>query len=84
MKTSSPDRQVSEQLRSIADQLEKQLEDVAGQRIGFSLMVFTAEPGARMNYVSNCDRADIVKVLKSLLHSWEQGMPDIEAHKFVS
>jgi len=34
-----------------------------------------------MNYISNADRDDACAALKSLVHGWEQGMPDIPAHE---
>ena len=81
MKLATPDRKVSEQLRQIADELDKRLEDVAGQRMSFSLIVINAEPGSRMNYVANCNRDDVANALSSLLAGWGKGMPDIPAHE---
>ena len=81
MKTSKPDRLVSESLRAIADELSAKLEEVTGQRMSFSLVVFNSEAGSRMNYISNCQREDAHQALKSLIHGWEQGMPDIPAHE---
>jgi len=78
---SAPDRLVSEQLRDIADELDKRLLDVAGQSMNFSLLIFQAEEGSRMNYISNCERDSVLQALKSLVHGWEQGMPDIKAHE---
>lgn len=84
MKLSAPDRKISEQLKSIADKLDKQLETIAGQRMSFSLVVFNAEAESRMNYIANCNRQDVANAMKSLLHGWEQGMPDIKAHEMES
>jgi len=83
MKTATPDRKVSEQLRLIADELDKRLEDVAGQRMSFSLVVFNAEAGSRMNYVSNTNRDEVANALTSLLVGWGKGMPDIPAHEII-
>ena len=49
--------------------------------MGFSLVVFNAEPGSRLNYVSNCDRQEVYSALKSLIAGWEDGMPDIPSHE---
>ena len=81
MNISTPDRKVSEQLQVIAKELDERLENVAGQRMSFSLVVFNAEPGSRMNYVANCQRQDVADAMKSLLKGWEQGMPDIKTHE---
>jgi hypothetical protein len=68
-------------MQSLADTLNGLLEDIAGKPMGFSLIVFNAEAGSRMNYVSNCDRQEVINAMKSLLAGWEQGMPDIPAHE---
>ena len=81
MKVASPDMKVSQELQKIADELNKRLEDVAGQRMNFSLVVFNSEPGSRMNYVSNCNRDDVANAMQSLLIGWGKGMPDIPAHE---
>lgn len=84
MNLSTPDKKVSEQLLGIAVGLDRILEEIAGQRMSFSLVVFNAEAGSRMNYVSNCDRADVVAAMKSLIKGWEEGMPDFKAHELDS
>lgn len=81
MKLAPEDRAVSESMQSLADTLNGLLEDIAGKPMGFSLIVFNAEAGSRMNYVSNCDRQEVINAMKSLLAGWEQGMPDIPAHE---
>jgi hypothetical protein len=76
-----PEITVSMAMQPLADQIDKILEEIAGERMGFSLVVFNTKPGSRMNYVSNCDREEVINALSSLLDGWEQGMPDIPAHK---
>lgn len=78
---SAPEIKVSKQLREIASELDKRLESTAGQKIGFSLLVFNTSEGSRMNYVSNCDRESVVNAMQSLLNGWDQGMTDIKAHE---
>jgi len=75
---SSPSIAVSQQLQALARKLEDDIERIAGQKIGFSLFVYTPE---RMNYISNVDRKDAERCLETLLESWKGGMPDIPAHK---
>lgn len=78
----TPEEKVSTELRDIADELTKRLEEVAGQHMNFSLLVFHTKPGSRMNYISNTKREDVVYAMKSLLKGWEEGMPDIPAHHY--
>jgi len=77
----NPDIAVSKELQTIAREINDRLEAVAGQNMGFSLLVFQAVEGSRMNYVSNCNRQDVYNALSSLLKGWEKGMPDIKAHE---
>lgn len=79
---SSADRKVSLALQDVADALSESLEEIAGQRMKFSLVVFQTKPGSRLNYVSNCKREDVIMAMKTLINGWEQGIPDIEAHKY--
>ena len=75
------DRKISVAMQKIAKQLEEHLESIAGERMGFSLVVFNVVENSRMNYVSNCDRREVQSALKDLLEGWEKGMPDIPAHE---
>jgi len=77
MKIASPDLKISKELVSIANQLDDKLREVAGERMGFSLVVFQSELGSRMNYMSNCERGNVRHALTSLLKGWDEGMPDI-------
>lgn len=81
MNLSSADRRISEELSAIADRLNKKLEEIAGQPMSFSLCVFNAEPGSRINYISNCKRDDVANAWLSMIDGWEAGMPDIPAHR---
>ncbi|MEW8200222.1 MAG: hypothetical protein AB2777_21530 [Candidatus Thiodiazotropha endolucinida] len=81
MSLSTPDKRVSENLQAIAARLEKELEEVAGQPMAFSLCVFNSEPGSRINYTSNCKREDVANAWLSMIDGWMDGMPDIPAHK---
>jgi len=81
MSKNSPDRRVSKELQEIARKIHVLLEEAAGQPMGFSLLVFQAEPDSRMNYCSNCDRQEVIVVMEFLLESWRNGMPDIKGHE---
>jgi len=78
----TPEEKVSVELRAIADELTKRIEDVAGQHMNFSLLIFHTKPGSRMSYISNTKREDVVAAMKSLLDGWGKGMPDIPAHEY--
>jgi len=73
---------VSESLQQIALALQEMINDAAGKPMGFCLQVFNAQPGSRMNYVSNCKREEVAATMKELLVAWEEGMPDVPAHDF--
>lgn len=68
---------LSQQLQEIAQDLDNAIERAAGDRIAFTLLVFT---GGRASYISTAARADSIREIKFLLELWEQGMPDVPAH----
>ena len=70
---------LSENLQAIAKKLDADIESNAGERIAFTLIVFTE---GRASYVSTCDREDSVREIRKILDLWEQGMPDIKAHDY--
>ena len=71
---------VSIALQDIAKTINAKLESIAGEKVGFSLVVYTFP---RASYVGNCDRQDAIRELKTLLDYWESGMPDIPAHEIL-
>ena len=77
----TPEIAISKELQKLAKNIDKKIHKVAGQRLGFSLVIFNNEPGARINYISNCDRKEVINALQSLLIGWGEGMPDVPAHK---
>jgi len=77
----SADKKISVAMKKIAKHLDEYLEEIAGERMAFSLVVFNVEPNSRMSYVSNCKREEAHAALKSLVMGWEKGMPDIPAHE---
>lgn len=70
---------LSHELKGIASSLDKMIEAAAGERVAFTLLVFTE---GRASYISTANREDSVHEIKHLLDIWEQGMPDIPAHDF--
>lgn len=83
MKISPADMAISKSMQQLAGEIGDRLESIAGQRMGFSLIVFNAEAGSRINYVSNLDRREVHTALKCLLEGWEAGMPDVPSHKIA-
>jgi hypothetical protein len=75
------DLKVSRRLKALAKNLEKNIEKMSGERMGFALLVFGTEPGAKMQYISNCDRDQMRAAIKSLVAGWEAGLPDIPEHE---
>lgn len=65
-------------LPEIADIIEQAIFKASGERIGFSLMVFTPD---RASYISNCERSDVIPALAGLLDHWQAGQLDVPAHK---
>ncbi len=68
---------LSKSLKQIADNLEKDILEKSGEKLGFTLMVFTED---RAQYISNVDRQVSVEQIKNMLDYWEKGMPDVPAH----
>ena len=69
---------VSKRLREIANSVDAQIKDAAGERIGFALVVFT---DGRASYISNSSREACVIEINRLLDMWKHGMPDVPAHE---
>lgn len=71
---------VSMALQDVARQLDERLTAIAGAPVSFSLFVWT---DGRANYVANStDRAEIKRVVLSVITGWDAGMPDVPAHEF--
>ena len=75
------DRKVSKNLKRIFTELEREVERVAGQKMGMSLVIYNSEAGSRLNYISNVDRPAVIQVYQTLLDGWNEGMPDVPAHE---
>lgn len=74
----SGDRRLSIALRGIAQDIERQLTTTAGERVLFSLHIWS---DGRGQYVSNAKREDVATALEELLARWRAGMPDIPEHE---
>jgi len=78
---SEADRKISENLQALMAKVSADVEEIAGQPMAITMIVFNAEPGSRLNYISTCDRVQAIEVYKALLKGWGEGMPDIPAHE---
>ncbi len=80
-KTTDVDLRISQGLAKLAKELDLKITELAGQRVGFTLIVYNSEEGSRMNYVSNCERGQVQEALETLLFGWSVGTEDIPAHE---
>lgn len=71
-------KRVSEELRTIARGLDERIEGVAGERVAFTLVVFTE---GRASYISTCGREASQEGLRMILAQWDAGVPAVEAHR---
>ena len=69
---------ISKKIKSIAKRLDMIIKNIAGERVGFMLIVYTPE---QASYISSIDRADNIKQMKALIERWESGQPDVKAHE---
>jgi len=63
----SPDTAISIALQDVARELSEKLEEIAGERTAFSLVVFNSDPKAPVNYISNCKRSEVATAFEELL-----------------
>ena len=70
--------ELSKNLKKIAKDLDDAIEDAAGERVGFTLIVYTED---RASYVSTINREDSIREMKNLIEFWGKEMPDILAHE---
>lgn len=71
---------LSRSLQDIARDLDKAIEKAAGERVAFTLMVFTE---GRASYISTAPREFSVAEIKNLLTLWGHDMPDVPAHEVI-
>lgn len=69
---------VSKKLKGIAKRIDTLIKNACGERIGFTLIIYTPE---RASYISSVSREDNIKQLQYLLDTWKEGEPDVKAHE---
>lgn len=73
---------ISQNLELLAKMIDEMLEGIAGERQGFSLVVFAQDDSERTGYISNCERKQAAIALRNLLKKWEDPyFQDIPEHK---
>lgn len=71
-------RRVSKVLHPLAAKIDEVLSYTAGERVPFSLVVFTPN---RANYVANVERDRAIEALEELLAFWKSTAEDVVAHE---
>jgi hypothetical protein len=71
---------VSANLQALAGGLEDVLTEIAGERYGFALFVFPFGKLGHGSYVSNCDRADVLRSVREVLDRIEKDQPTPAVH----
>ena len=61
---------LSRGLDAICGRLDADIEKTVGERVGFSLVIYTE---GTTSYISNIDREDAIPHLESLLELWKEG-----------
>jgi hypothetical protein len=69
---------ISQALQRIAQRLDDGIREIAGERIAFTLVIYTE---GEAQYVSSASREDSIKNLKTLIERWESGDPDVPFHQ---
>ena len=69
---------ISKKIKKIAKRIDVLIKNACGERVGFTLIIYTPD---NASYVSSVTREDNMKQLKHLLKSWEEGKPDVKAHE---
>lgn len=77
----SAEGNVSRNLRTVAKALDNTLADIGGERMGFCLLVFPLERVGGAQYVSNCNRMDMVTQIRELVRQWDAGLGDMPLHE---
>jgi SpoVK/Ycf46/Vps4 family AAA+-type ATPase len=61
----------AEFMRTLAEDIDEQLQEAYGHKMGFFLTVFEFNTPGQSNYISNCNRKDIVKSLEEIKKRFE-------------
>jgi hypothetical protein len=70
---------ISEGMQDLAGALDDVIEEIAGERVAFALIIFTE---GRASYISSAKREEVRQQMLDLIKFWDEGMPDIPAHEY--
>jgi len=70
---------LSKELNNIAKKLDSMIENASGERVGFTLIVYTPE---RASYIGSVERKYAIEQMEHLIELWKSEMPDIPAHDY--
>lgn len=61
------------ELQAIAKEVECRLAEVTGEKVLFSLFLWT---NSRGDYVANCERESMMVAMQEFIEAWENGEPE--------
>lgn len=73
--------EISRHMQRIGSGLDEVIEEIAGRRLAFTLIVFSDNREELSSYISTATRADNIEMFSDLTEQWEAGQPDIPAHE---
>ena len=79
--TTTPEEKISIVMQELAAAIDESIQRLVGDKMAFSFVVFPLTEKGRVNYIANCDREYVQDALKQLLNHWNNGRPDVPAHK---
>lgn len=70
---------VSSQLQDVMKMLDRRLEEIGGEKLGFFLLVYA---GGEVNYAStDGDRKRAASAMREIIEKWESGVSQVPAHQ---
>jgi len=78
---SERDVKIGMHMQEIASVIDHLIEGLIGERAPFSLLIWPESKMDRFQYVANCPREDVLRVMKDAVARWEAGAADVPAHK---
>lgn len=68
--------EMKKDLTSLAEIIERNLELIYGQEMGFAIICFEFGKTGIADYISNAKRADMIKGLRETLYRWEHNQDE--------
>ena len=68
-----PERKVFERLPVIGNGIEEVINEIAGENMGFTLMIFPLDRPGVCSFITNAKREDAIRVIRTLLQQMESG-----------